>query len=470
MAKELNAYFTTIGAKLASQIPESSTKFEDYLPQISEHQFSFTIITEQQVKDIINKLENKYADNNTIPNWAYKLCINDISHVLASLYNDSLKQGRFPTGLKTAKVIPIPKTNNSSHSKDFRPISILHTVGKIFEKLVHSQFTNYLDVNDLMSQTQFGFTKRRNTENALLQISEHIYKALDAKHTCVLLLLDFSKAFDVVPHNILLHKLCKLGASSITLSWFQSYLTDRSQYVRLGQTSSPLATITHGVPQGSVLGPLLFNIYTNDFHKCHRSIHSQYADDTAILITDLNNKDLNTKVNKELQNIITWVEANKLCLNLQKTQYLVISNSKSKTDLKVVVKDININRVSSAKLLGVTLDDKLSFKNHINNIVSKLSSTSYALRKIRPFVPRRILKTIYYGLVYPHLLYGICIWGCASDYLLQPLKIIQKKITRIISGSHDYYEHTSPLFKNLSILKLPDIYTLTSTTQIFKIN
>ena len=126
--------------------------------------------------------------------------------------------------------------------------------------------------------------------NVLLHISEHLYKALDAKHICVLLLLDFSKAFDVVPHNILLHKLRKLGASSNTLSWFQSYLTDRSQYVRLGQTSSPLATITHGVPQGSVLGPLLFKIYTNDFHKCHQSIHSQYADDTAILITDLNQR------------------------------------------------------------------------------------------------------------------------------------------------------------------------------------
>jgi len=162
------------------------------------------------------------------------------------------------------------------------------------------------------------------------------------------------------------------------------------------------------------------------------------------------------------------VEANKLSLNLQKTQYLVVTNSKSDIQLKIKAKDVEIHRSPSAKLLGVTLDDKFSFKNHINSIVSKLSSTSYALRKIKHYVPRKILKKIYYGLVYPHLLYGISIWGNASEYLLQPLIIIHKKIIRILSGSQNFHEPTTPLFKSLSLLNIPEIFTLSVTTQIFK--
>jgi len=470
IANEFNSYYTSIGANLAVQIPQTNIKWENFMTQIEGNKFSFTDVSEHQVKSIVNSLKNKNSDVYTVPNWVYKYCINEIAHVLSTLYNDSLKLGQFPSGLKTARVVPIPKTNNSSHPKDFRPISILHTIGKILEKLVHMQYTDYLHDNELMSPTQFGFTKNCNTEHALIHITEHIYKALDENHTCVLLLLDFKKAFDVVPHDILLYKLEMLGATHNTLKWFKSYLTDRSQYVRLENVTSPPAFISHGVPQGSVLGPLLFNIFTNDFHKCHHSIHSQYADDTAILISDCSIQELNNKVNKELQSITTWVEANKLSLNLQKTQYLVISNSKSNIQLNVKVRDVVINRVPSAKLLGIILDDKLSFKNHINSIVSKLSSISYALLKIKHFVPKSILKKIYHGLVYPHLLYGIGDWGSTSEYLLQPLKTIHKKIVRHLSGSRDYYEHTTPLFKHLSLLKHPDIFMFAVTTQIFKIN
>ena len=469
IANELNSYFTTIGAKVAAEIPQTNVSSADYLETHKGQKFSFTSISSSEVKSAINSLKNKNSDIHSVPNWIYKYCVNEISPILAILYNTSLELGHFPEELKIARVTPVPKSEDTSIPNNFRPISILHTVGKLLEKLVHTQLTNYLYENELLSQTQFGFTKNRSTEDALTLLTENIYRALNDKQTCILLLLDFSKAFDVVPHNLLLQKLDRLGVSKDSINWFHSYLSGRTQYVRLGDVSSSLAPISQGVPQGSILGPLLFNIYTNDFHNCHNSLHSQYADDTAILITDRNIDTLNMKANNVLENIVTWVEANRLSLNLQKTQYLMITNVKTPIKLNIMAKDTTINRTTSAKLLGVIFDEKLSFKNHINSIISKLSYATYAFLKIRNIIPKYVLKNLYYSLVYPHLLYNLPVWGCASIYLLQPLIKLHKKIIRIISGSRNYYEHTSPLFKQLSVLKLQDMLTLTMTIQIFKI-
>src|SRR5215469_3496435 len=468
IVNELNSYFTSIGSTLTKKIPQTEKSFQSYLDPPGEHTFSFTSISSKEVQRVIKTLKNKNTDVNTVPNWAYKFCSQEISPVLATLFNDSLLKGHFPAALKTARITPIQKSSKNSQPENFRPISILSTISKIFEKLVHSQFTMYPHENELLSQTQFGFMKNCNTEDALIYLTENIYKALDKKHTCDLLLLDFSKAFDVVSHDILLNKLNRLGVTNKSLAWFKTYLEDRNQYTRLGNTTSPLTTITHGVSQGSVIGPLLFNIYTNDFRSCHQSLHSQYADDTAILITDNNLRDLNIKVNEVLHKIITWVEANKLCLNLQKSQYLVISNSKSPIKLEVRTRDVIIKRTSYAKLLGIIRDDKLSFKKHINSVVSKLSYANYALLKLKSYVQKSILKSIYYSLAYPHLLYSISIWGTASEYLLPPLETMHKEIIRSISRAKSYYEHTKPLFKNLSLLKIPEILTLSLTNQIYK--
>ncbi|KAL7630974.1 UNVERIFIED_CONTAM: hypothetical protein RMT77_018738 [Armadillidium vulgare] len=469
IVNELNSYFTTIGAKVAAKIPQTSVSSTDYLETHKGQKFSFTNITSSEVKCAINSLKNKTSDIHSVPNWIYKYCANEISPLLAILHNTSLEIGHFPEELKIVRVTPVPKSIDTYVPNNFRPISILHTFGKLFEKLVHTQLINNFSANELLSQTQFGFTKNRNTEAALTLLTENIYKALNDKQTCILLLLDFSKAFDVVPHNLLLQKLNRLGVSKDSINWFQSYLSGRTQYVKLGDVSSSLAPISQGVPHGSILGPLFFNMYTNDFQNCHDSLHSQYADDTAILIIDRNIDTLNTKVNNVLENIVTWVEANRLSLNLQKTQYLMMTNIKSPIILNVMAKGTTINRTTSAKLLGVIFDEKLSFKNHINSLISKLAYATYAFLKIRNTIPRYILKNLYYSLVYPHLLYNLPVWGCASEYLLQPLIKLHKKIIRIISGTRNHYQHTSPLFKQLSILKLQDMLTLTMTTQIFKI-
>src|SRR5678815_5135457 len=248
IVNELNSYFTTVGAALAAEVPETERIFADYLRPHEGQNFAFERISTSDVECVISGLMNKSCDLQSVPNWIYKHCKKEISPVLAALFNNSIELHYYPTELKIAKVTPVPKRSDTSLPKNSRPISILHTTGKIFEKLVHAQLTNYLHANGLLSQNQFGFTKNRNTEDALIFLTEKLYKALNEKQTCVLLLLDVSRAFDVVPHNLLLNKLERLGISNGSLQWFQSYLSDRTQYVSLGAVSSPLASISHGVP------------------------------------------------------------------------------------------------------------------------------------------------------------------------------------------------------------------------------
>ena len=285
----------------------------------------------------------------------------------------------------------------------------------------------------------------------------------------MLVLLDFSKAFDVVSHNILLKKLENIGISGNALHWFKTYLDNRKQYVQVEDTSSSLTTLSCGVPQGSILGPLLFNIYTNDFNRCHNAIHSQYADDTAILITDKDSDNLSHKANTELKRKLNWVDANKLSLNLEKTSYLFITNLKNPPQLQIKIRDTTISQTPSAKLLGIILDEKLCFKEHINGVTSKLSRIAYTLLYTRTYLSKKTRKLIYYSLAHPILLYGISIWGGTSAYHLSPLITLHKKVLRIIKGTFNPREHSQPIFKEFQILQLNDMLSLAQTSQIFKI-
>ena len=266
-----------------------------------------------------------------------------ISIPLTYLLNSSLNSGIFPNIFKISRVVPIFKKGDPTLPGNYRPISITNTISKIFEKIIHRQMILYFENNNLFNDHQFGFTKNRSTAEALICLTEKIYKNLNDKHSSALILLDFAKAFDSVNHDILLRKMELMGIKNLELKWFESYLTNRLQFIKLGEHISDSAQLKAGVPQGSILGPLLFTIFTNDFSNSHNSFSVSFADDTSVLISDKSENTLAEKVRTNLTSIMNWVKANKLTLNIQKTTYIIISNKRISNNFEVDRKSTRLN-------------------------------------------------------------------------------------------------------------------------------
>ena len=289
--------------------------------------------------------------------------------------------------------------------------------------------------------------------------------------------MDLSKAFDTIDHNILLKKLNFYGLDTISLEWFKSYLTNRQQFVLVNSEKSPLQTILTGVPQGSILGPLLFLIYINDIKFCSNIFTFLcFADDTTITLSICTKNILckycqnydyidETLINFELQKLYDWLAINKLSLNAKKTKYMVFHNHQRKLDnchhcsflveqpSKIKINNIPIEKVKTHIFLGITLHENLSWNDHIQYIANKISKTIGIIRCIKSYIPLNILKTIYNSLIMPYLQYGILVWG----FECQRLEILQKKCIRLIVNCYPY-EHTEKFFKSLNILKIGDIF------------
>ena len=266
-----------------------------------------------------------------------------------------------------------------------------------------------------------------------------------------------TKAFDTLDHGILIKKLNHLGIESTNLQWFRSYLSDRRQHVKQGETLSDPLQITRGVPQGSILGPLLFTLYTNDLPNCHNAFSVSFADDISILINDKNPINLSTRSERVLSDILNWLKVNKLSLNMQKTSYIIFSNKHIGENFQISTSGNILHRTQTAKILGVTIDEKLTFKHHTRQILNKLSKGMYVLIKLAKFVPLNIFKKVYYSTIYPHLIYCLPVYGVASPYIIKPIITMQKKFVRLLSGSRDFHCHISPLFRKQKMLKFPDL-------------
>jgi hypothetical protein len=306
----------------------------------------------------------------------------------------------------------------------------------------------------------------------------HITSTLNSKKHTLLIFCDLKKAFDTCDHTILLTKLSKLGISGTSLLWFKNYLTNRKQFVSIEQFNSALLSILVGVPQGSILGPLLFLIYINDL-PLHSSLLSfLFADDTALAHSSDNLDTLFTHTNTEFQKLCTYFRRNKLSLHPDKTKFILITHNNSKAQphhcisinnnnltehspdrITQLSQILSTDKIPAIKYLGVYFDPDLNFKYHIQQISKKLSYALYSLRQAKNLLPLSALKTLYYSLFHCHLIYAIEIWSNVPSSFLQPLIIKQKAAIRIIANQ-PYNAHTEPLFKSLSILPLTHLITL----------
>ena len=482
---KMNNYFINVAENLAEKIPKPTTKYQDYLNNPNEHSIFLAEVVPHEIDEIIKSLgSNKSGDLYGITSNIVKLGGPVLTQILTILFNKSLSNGVFPSPLKNAKVVPIHKGDSIFELSNYRPISLLPIFSKILEKIMYSRVISFVKKHNLLYQYQFGFQHGMSTEFAVNSLVNNIVKCLENKQVGFCILLDFAKAFDTVNHDILLNKLEYYGIRGIALNWFKSYLSDRMQCTEIGDTQSKLSFIKHGVPQGSILGPLLFLLYINDIVMSSPVFKFiLFADDTSLFYSHKNKHDAVDILNSELSKISQWLAANKLSLNVSKSKLLVFSNKKpnknkpannhniSDDDVDVFKLSLNgepLKEAEWAKYLGVLLDNKISWKNQINAIKLKLSKGIGLLAKIRHFVPRSVVRSLYYSFINPYVDYNLLNWGMACPTTLDPIDKKIKKAVRIISFK-DSDHPSSPLFKDLNILPLSESLQLRQAKHMWKL-
>jgi hypothetical protein len=384
----------------------------------------------------------------------------------------SLSTGVVPSQLKIAKVIPIFKSGDQAALDNYRPISLLSNFSKILEKVVGNRLTSYLENNELLSPSQFGFRKGRSTMHPLVHFMNTVSTALNKKHHSIAIFCDLRKAFDTVDHEILLKKLKKMGVGGVELEWFRNYLCDRKQFVFIDGNCSPLLSILLGVPQGSILGPLLFLIYINDLPLASELLSSLFADDTMLLKSGPNIEELTTLVNTEFQKVVQYFRANKLALHPNKTQFLLFTHSLAAKENPpeiyinnndvgmqdpsklILIPNINVKSpVPAVKFLGIFIDPALNFKYHIEKMTRKLATALFFMRNAKNFLNMEALRSLYYSIFHSVIVYGIHVWSSTANSNLHGIILKQKAAVRTICGSR-YNDHTEPLFKLQKILPI----------------
>ena len=389
-----------------------------------------------------------------------KMACDVIAPVLTKLFNLCVQQSTFPKTLKEGCIIPIYKKGDPSISGNYRPISLLSPFSKIFEKCILNQLNSFFSKHNLINPNQFGFQKGISTEMAVSQIyNSIIVNDLEAGMKVCSAFLYISKAFDSVNHKILITKLALYGIRGPPSLLIKSFLTNRTQYTIINSHRSSSLQVTSGVPQGSVLGPLLFVMFINDLPLITGMQTTLFADDACLRVGHASLEYIQSYVNSELQKVEDWMNQNKLNLNVSKTNFVLFNRSKQPVSISLQYNNTNLERTDVIRYLGVLIDDKLNFSAHITFVKNKLINCLWAICKLKNYTNPHTLKLVYYSMAYPFLQYCITTWGGTFSSLLEPLFRKQKIIVRNILNQ-PYRSHSTPLFHTLELLKLEDIYKL----------
>ena len=476
IAQSFNDYYVNVGANLAESInnntnnDDNNLSFVDFMGDRLESELIFQSVSVDDIISIVKDMKNSSAGSDDVPASMVKQVINYIAEPLCHICNCSLLGGVFPSGMKIAKVLPIYKKENKRNLKNYRPISLLPCFSKIIEKVINIQLMQYLELNDIFDNKQFGFRPNRSTTAATLCLTDFILDAFDKKEFVIGAFLDLTKAFETVDHPILLQKLHHIGIRNTSLDLFKSYLFNRQQYVEYKNSNSDLKTIKYSVPQGSILGPVLFLIYINDIsHSSHILKNVLFADDTCLYASHSDLYSLIDSFNRELVTVNSWLKANKLSLNITKSTYIIFSRRKKvPPDIpNIIIDNVILKRSMDVNFLGINITHNLSWNLHIKYLTSKMNKMRGILYVVRQFLNLKSKKLIYYALIYSNLLYGNVIWGKAPKSTIKSLIIGQKKIIRAIMGVDSGY-HTHDLFVELKILKINEINIFNTSVFVFK--
>lgn len=434
--------------------------------RIALKKFSLTI---GDIEKAIRSLKNKKSTGaDRIAAGTIKEQIKLFSEILLPLFSKSLNQGAFPDLLKLILVVPVPKGGDEMQMTNYRPVALLSCIAKVFEKCVKEKLLNYLNHIQFFAKQQFGFIAKKSTDMALFNHITNITENIEKNNAAVGVYLDLAKAFDTVNHERLAKKLEEIGFQGSLLRWLKSYLDKREQAVKINDIISPKLQVKHGVPQGSVLGPLLFNIYINDiFELPLRGRIMGYADDTSLLYSANTVEKINADFEHDEEILTSWFRANFLHLNVNKCCYILYSFKEMKWKSKLNLKIGNevLERVKKAKYLGVTLDEKLIWKEHSLVLQSKLRKLNFLFYHLKNYFNEKHLKKLYLLLYESVFTYGIIHWGASKH--IRPIKILQNKVCRSILSLPPRTTE-SIIYTRMNVLKLEDVYKYRLRMFLFK--
>ena len=440
IAEAINEHFSNVAQVLAQDIPVVDVNPESYL-EPTDSLFSLQIPSVNTVFSFLSKIDEKKATGlDRIPSNLLKMAASIVAPSLTSIFSKSILTGIYPNDWKAAKVTPLFKKGLKSDPNNYRPISVIPVVSKVLEKIAYNQLYHYLDDNKLLLGCQSGFRSLHSTLTALLEETDAWSVNIDNGLLNGVVFIDLTKAFDTIDHEIILRKMSYLGVDQAAIKWFSSYLSGRTQRCSVNGKLSTARNLSCGVPQGSILGPLLFLIYINDLpNSLQNAVPRVFADDTNLTLSVKTLTELKLALAPELNNLSCWLKANKLSLNVAKTELMIIGSrqrlSAQCDDVEIRIDDQIIERVDHTKSLGLFIDAHLSWCKHVEEICKKVSSAIGALKRVRPFISKETAIQIYNALIIPHFDYCSPVWDCLSGYLSEKLQKLQNRAARVITKS-----------------------------------
>ena len=459
-ADAINEYFAQIGSVLAAEIKPIDNK-------IKINRVKDTMVTTptnlQEIARILKHLKNKKSSGHDgISNEILKCCSPVIEPILAEIFNEMIEFSIYPDWMKLAKITPLYKKGDRNLPENYRPISLISSLSKVFEKLLLKRMMSFCSKHKILTSAQFGFRPKMSCVQAIIRVTECLREQIDKKMTGQACFIDLKKAFDTLNHEILLNKLENYGFRGKINEILGSFLRDRKQYVRLNEIETDKLTVQTGVPQGSVLGPFLFLIYINDLpDSCEKAEVAMFADDTTLIKSG---KRVDPLLSQEINCVRDWFSSNKLTVNPEKCEAMCFGYGKPDT-IKIGVSELNYK--ASCRYLGVHLDKKLLFREHIDYVVKKLNKFCGLIYRVRHFYPRKCLLMFYNSFAKSVICYGLLVYGSAAKTNLQKIECAQRRILRAIFFKKKFDSMVNVLADN-KILNVFELFMVEVIQELFK--
>lgn len=475
VANKFNSFFQQVSSQLTTNTPSVSSPNRI---DINPNSLFLSPFTVHEIINIMTKLKAKHTCGyDELSTGILKEFREHLAEILTYLVNISFAEGIFPKVLKKSIIIPIYKKGNSSDMANYRPVALISSLSKVLELCMQDRLTGFLNKYNIITVSQHGFCRGKSTSTALISFNNYILNCIEQRKIPIGIFCDLRKAFDCVQHHKLLEKLENYGIRGKPLQWFATYLKHRKQCVRIKSMNanahidyclSQWLPVLDGVPQGSVLGPLLFNLYINDIAKLLKEAYTTlYADDIAVIIeVDRNLPYGETSVNAICTTLLAWFRDNHLALSIEKTCYLQFHPRQLHVrPLNVMLDGRVLRQCDSIKFLGVNIEATLAWNEHCDNLAKKLHTKVYMLRCLKRQVSQSCLLSVYYSEIQSRLTYGITLWGSSPS--AAKVFLAQKAIIRSIVGAH-FTESCKPFFLELGILTLPCLYIWEVASYIYK--